>query len=125
MLEDQSAILHVNLDHVTLFETTAQQLARDRRFEQSLYRSAQRSGTIDWVKALQYQILLHRLGQAEADLLFAQAPHELTNLKIDDLGKILHGQRIEEDDLINAIEKLRAEGLLERLIHLTPFLFEI
>jgi hypothetical protein len=45
------------------------------------------------------------------------------DLDVDDLLHVVEAKRMEEDDLIDAVEKLRPEMLAERLGHLPPHAF--
>ena len=60
------------------------------------------------------------LRQLTLKLLLRQTPVEGSKLQVDDADDVVLGQRLVEDNLVETVEEFRAEGALEKLLHLLP-----
>ena len=73
--------------------------------------SLQRPRTVDRVEALPGEELLRRVRELELDLALGQAGPKSTQLDVDDLLDVVSTERIEDHDLVDTVEELRAEVL--------------
>ena len=60
-----------------------------------------------------------RVGQFNGDAMLAQATGNFLHLQINDLNDLLFGQRVENDNLINTIQELRAEVVAQGILNVT------
>lgn len=92
--------------------------------EHGLYRvlhvPAQRSCAVLGVVGLVHNEVLGGFRQLQMNLLICQPVIQLGNLQVDDAGDVLLGQRLVEHNLIQPVQKLRAEAAAEKPLHLLP-----
>ena len=79
------------------------------RLDMLLYISLQRSCAVYRVVAVVYDILLCCVRQTDRQLLIRDAPVQILDRQIYDIANIVLGQRLEEYDLIQPVQKLRSE----------------
>ena len=105
---------------VALAELALQHAHRQRVEHPALDGPLQRPRAIRRVVALCDQHVLRPVGQLDVDLAILEPLHEAAQLDVDDLPHLLARQRVEEDDLVDAVEELRPEVLAQRVHHLAP-----
>src|SRR5262249_5060609 len=81
-------------------------------------RAFQRTRAVVGVLADADQVGLGGIGKLERDVTVLQSKPKIFKLNVDDLLQVLLGQRVEDDDLIHAIEKLRTEVLPHLVQHI-------
>ena len=110
LAEHQLAIPAIHGDDGAGGDAALQQLAAEHGLHGVLHIAAQGTGTKLGVIGLVHNELLGGIRQMAGDLLVSQAAVELVNLQVDDLGDVLLGQRLVEDNLIQTVQELRTEG---------------
>ena len=80
----------------------------------------QRPGPVDGVVSGLNDLRLGGGGEDCGELLIGQALVQAVQQQVDDMGYILLGQGLVEDNFIQPVEELRAEGALQQLIDLVP-----
>ena len=85
-----------------------------------LQEAAQGTCAVDGVVGAVDDKLLGLFGQLHGELLVGQTAVEAGEQQVDDVGDVVLGQGLVEDDLVQTVEELGAEGALEQLIHLLP-----
>ena len=90
-------------------------------------RIASGSSTRRWIVRFKRPRAVHRvvafgddeplggLGELDVDLALLQTLEQPADLDVDDLRHVLDAERVEEDDLVDAVEELRPEVLPQRL----------
>jgi hypothetical protein len=74
------------------------------------------AGTELLVVALLGQEVLGLVGELQVVAQLGDALVQVAQFDVDDLVDVLPLQRVEHDDVIDAVEELRSEGLLQRLL---------
>ncbi len=83
----------------------------------SLNGSLEGAGAVDGIIAFLGQEPPGCLGQFQPDVPFGQQRPQPTQLDVHDLHQILHGQGVEDDDLVYAVQEFRAEVAVQLLQH--------
>src|SRR5215216_627984 len=109
----EGELVHVRIDDdgVALLKLALEHLERQRVQHAALDRALERAGAVDRVVALLDEQVLGGVGELERDLALAQAAHEAGELDLDDLAQLLLRERVEDDDLVDAVDELRREVL--------------
>src|SRR5690349_5744666 len=92
-----------------------EQFPPDRGFELALDHPPERPRTVDRVVAMLGEVVARLIGQFELDLALFEALAQPLDLNIDDLAQLFLVQRMEHDDLVDAVQELRPEMLPQRL----------
>ena len=111
--DDKLAIFHVDRDRFAGENAASQDLFRDERFDRVLDIPAQRPRAELRVVRRVDDELLGRICQLAAQLLVGKTAVERVDLQIDDARDIVLRERLIEDDLVEPVEKLRAERVVE------------
>ena len=85
-----------------------QKLFAQHGFHGVLHIAAQGTGTEFRIVPFVYNVLLGGIRQAAGDLLRFQTLVQLGNLQVDDLGDVVLGQGLIEDNLVQTVQELRA-----------------
>src|SRR5579859_766958 len=93
------------------------QLGRNMVFDFVLNETAQRTYTVFSIVAFVEQILFGASRQLQAQALLLQAGGEFADLQIDNMENIFFGKRAENDELVDAVQKLRTHAFLEFVEH--------
>ena len=75
----------------------------------------QRSGPIRWIIPFLHEEFLGPVGELNLDFAIGEPLHQPAQLDVDDLLHVLARQRMEHDDLVDAVEELRPEVLAQGL----------
>ena len=81
----------------------------DASLELMLQIAFERSRSVDGVEAGASDELASFFRQFEGHTQFRQSPAKIGHLEVDDLLELCQGQRFEEDDVVDAVEKLGPE----------------
>src|SRR5437870_5165831 len=86
--------------------------SRESSFSSSRW-IARRSGTCTelGIEADLRQVLDRRIRKLDFDVLGAQAPRDAVEHQARDLNELLLRQRLEDDDLVDPVDELRAEAV--------------
>src|SRR5439155_8906629 len=114
-LEDQLAVPRVHVHGVAFHELALEQSQREWVLDQALDRALERAGAVGGVPAGLGEDLLRRIRQLEPEASLGEALADTPQLQLDDLGDLLLRERPELDDLVDPVEKLRAEDIGHRL----------
>src|SRR5439155_21243354 len=90
-------------------------LLRGARLHLLLDGAAKRARPVDRVIAALGQVLLGAVGEVERQVAVGQAGLEPRELEVDDLAHVGARQRVEDDDVVDAVEELGPEVLAERV----------
>ena len=99
----------VDADAISLLKFTVEDLETERIEDFSLDDSSQRSSAVSGIIAFLDQESFGVIGELQANLSVAKALEEPLELEVDNLGDLPIIQTVEDDDLIDAIEKLGTE----------------
>src|SRR5262245_45570673 len=108
-IQSAAGLVVIDEDRLALVDFAFQKAASERGFDLTLDRAFQRSGAVIRIEAGLRQMRARRVGQLQIDVAFGQAPPEPVELYLDDLFQMLFGQRMEDDDLVHAVEEFGAE----------------
>src|SRR5882724_12496100 len=89
----------------------------------SLDGAPQRAGAVNRIVSFAREQFLGRIGEFQCDLLLLKALRQTAKLDFDDFLQIVLGQPIENDDLINAVEKLGTEMCAQCVHYESPACF--
>ena len=93
----------------------------EARFHLLLNRPLERAGAVDRIVARLHQMRPCRIGQRELDVAIGQALAQARELDFHDLLQMLLIERMEDDDLVDAVEKLgpetAAQFVHDRILH--------
>src|SRR5581483_1488469 len=95
----------------------AEQFHRQRILYQALNRPLQWPRAVDRVETFAGQQLFRGLYKRERNLPFGEHLSQSLELDFDDLPEVLNAQPLEDDDVINAVEKFRLERVAQLLHH--------
>src|SRR6202140_2286559 len=115
----------VDSDRVALAELALQQHHRQRVLYEALNRALQGTGSIDRVPTTLREQLACGISDHEVHPSVRQPVFESLQLNIDDGGQLLLGQRLEDDHLVDAVEKLGAEVFSQHGDHRVTHSFEV
>ena len=79
-----------------------------------LHIAAERTGAKLGIVGFVYDEGLGGLGEAANNLLVRQTLIELVDLQVDDLGDVVLGQGLVEDDFIQPVQELGTEGPMQQ-----------
>src|SRR5579875_292981 len=105
------------LDDIAFLEPARQNLLGKRIFEQALNRAAQRPGSVGRIIAVPGDEVLDLIGDVELHALSLDPALKVRRHEIDDASDLFLGELLEADDLIDAVQELRSEGLLHGIHH--------
>ena len=93
-------------------------LLRQRRFDLLLDGALERPRAVHRVVAAVRQIVARGVGEVEGEVAVGQPLLEPAELDVDDLPDVVALERVEDDDVVDAVQELGAEVLAQRLHHL-------
>src|SRR4051812_29512672 len=105
-------------DVITFRETTLEDRQRQGILQQALDRAFERSSTESRVVTLGCEHFSGSRCQLERELSLSEQLLEPLELQVDDMLNLLLAERTEDDDVINAVEKLGTEVLTQSAQHL-------
>lgn len=105
--------IDVDSDAVAGGEVSGEDALRQGVLDSTLDGAAQGASTVGRVVAFLHQCGACRLGDFEVDVAFGQARAHLVQEQVGDHCELGLGERLEDDDLVDAVEELGAEGLLQ------------
>src|SRR3954447_16957485 len=108
--DDELVVLAVDGDRRSVADVASDQRPRDARLDLALDEAPQRARAVDRVVALARDERARRLGDLEREPPVGEAGAGAGELEVDDLLDLLEGERLEEDDLVDAVEELGAEA---------------
>ncbi len=109
LLEHDPAVFDVDDDVVPLAKLTLEHAHGEGVEHPALNRALERSGSVGRFVSLVDEHALGCIGKGYVNLPIFQASHQPTKLNVDDLLEMLAAERVEEDDLVNPVQELRAE----------------
>ena len=101
----------VDPDRLAFVEFSFEDLEAERIENLFLDRALQRPRAVNRIVAFARDQCLGGIGQLERDLLLLETFRQAAQLDLDDLLQVLLVQPVEDDDLVDAIQKLRPEML--------------
>ena len=113
-------VFHRHLHDVARFHGALEQLLGERILEVTLDGAPHRTRAISRIVSLVDHEFVRRLVEHNLDLLQLQAALHLVHFQIDDLHQIRLLERVEDNDLIEPIQKLRLKDALRLLENLVP-----
>src|SRR5262249_60178303 len=108
------ASLRVRRGPVARAELAVEDFQRERVLYHSLDRALERPRAVNGVVAPFGQQRFRRVGDLDRNLPIRQQALEALELDLDDVLDLLAPERIEDHDLVDAVQELGLEGLLER-----------
>src|SRR4051794_808676 len=108
--DDELVVLGVDGDRRPVADVASDQRPRDARLDLALDEAPQRARAVHRVVALARDERARRLGDLEREPPVAKAGADAGELQVDDLLDLLQGERLEEDDLVDAVEELGPEA---------------
>src|ERR1700730_16955295 len=116
--DDQLALLDGDLDGLAFLDTAFEDQRRQRVLQAALDHPLERPGAIDRIVAAVGQPLHRPAVEVESDLATGQELAQLSELDVDDVRHVSPAQPVEQQDLVEPVEKLRPEGAAYLLHHL-------
>src|SRR5215510_6471276 len=109
--EIQFPALRVEIDEngLAVADFAFQDAASERRFDLALDRAFERSRPVIRIIARADQMSARGVGQLQFDVAVGQALSQPVELYLDDLFQMFFRQRVEDDDLVHAIQKFGPE----------------
>jgi hypothetical protein len=107
--------VHANLDRITFAKFAGEDSLCQRVFDALLDDALQRAGAEDGVVAFLGEEFFGFRIDRQSHVSIREALAQVAELDVYDLRKLLLAQRMENDRLVNAIEKFRAKRLLEQV----------
>src|SRR6516162_6373812 len=105
----QVAGFHVNVNGITLAELALENFNGQRIQDPALDRALQRPRPVRRVIALLDDQILRAIGQLHSDLPILQPLDQPAQLDVDDVPHLVASQRMEDDDLVHAVDELGPE----------------
>src|SRR5713101_3139905 len=102
----ERAVFGIDMDDLALVDFAFQNVDAERVENFFLDRAFQRARAVNRIVTFARDQVLGRIGKIERDLLLFEPFRQATKLDFDDLLEVVLGEAIENDDLIDAIEKL-------------------
>src|SRR5262249_39249859 len=93
-------------DGLAVADLAFEQLPAEGGLQLLLERALQRARPVGRLVADADEVLAGGVGQLQGDLAIREALPQPRQLDVDDLLQVLHAQRVEHDDLIDAVEEL-------------------
>src|ERR1700674_750450 len=115
----------VDSDRVALAELAFEQHHRQRVLYEALNRALEGTGSIYGVPTTLREQLAGGISDHEVHPAVRQPVFESLQLNIDDGGQLLLGQRLEDDHLVDSVEKLGAEVFSQHGDHGVTHSFEV
>ena len=109
----------IDLDLVALEEAPFEHQKCQWILDEALNRSLQRTCPERLIVTLCRKLMLRRRCQLDRQFSLRQQLIQLPELKTNDVLDLLFTKRLEDDDVVNAIEKLRTEVLTQRTCNLS------
>src|SRR5208283_398103 len=112
----------MDVKRVARFDVAAQELFGKWILEEFLDCAPHRAGAVCRVVPFVDQEFYRRRIELDFDGLRSDASDDLRDFEIDNLGQILTAKRVEDDDVVQTVQKLRFEGSLRFLKNLVAHL---
>src|SRR3954469_16311715 len=119
----QSIAAAVDHHRVAFEEVALEHPERERIEHQPLNRALERPRAVDRIVSFTRELFLGRFGELDVNFPLLEAPDQTRNLNVDDPLQVLAIERMEEDDLVDAVEELGPEVVAQRLGDLAPHPF--
>ena len=116
--DDKLVVLYIDRDRLAGKDAAGQDLLRNERFDRVLDIPAQGPRAELRVIGRVDDELLGAIRELAAQLLIRESLIERIDLQVDDARDICLRERLIEDDLVEPVEKLRAEGVVEQGVDL-------
>ena len=113
MLEDERAVLLVHADDLAGVPQALQQLLGERVLDERLDGAAQRAGAVDGIGAPLGDEVARGVGELDGHTLGHEAVAQVGDHELHDAAELLGGERLEDHDLVHAVQELGTEVLLE------------
>src|SRR4029079_12497644 len=108
----------VDPDHRTVWNLTGEDFVGERVLEIFLHGALQRPCAIDRVVTDAPEPGARGIGEVEPDLAILEQLREPRDLDVDDRAHVAGTEAVEQDDLVEAVEKLGPEMRANHLHHL-------
>ena len=115
--EHQLAALRIHLDRIAIAEPAGQDRLRQRVLQLLLDRALERSRTVDRIEADVSEQLESLVAQFDADAALAQSLLQPAQLDPRDRLDLRLVQRVEDHDVVQPVDELRAEMRLHHAHH--------
>src|SRR5262249_17598317 len=115
---EPAARLPADVDGRAVADRRSDALPGQGRLDLLLDGALERPGPVDRVVAAVREIVTRRLAELEREVAIRQTECEPAELDVDDLPYVLAVERVKDDDVVDAVQKLRTEVLPERRQHL-------
>src|SRR6185312_1251277 len=113
--ESELPIAYRHADGIARPELAAQNPLRQRVLHLLLDGTLQRPGAVHRVEPGLAEQVARLVIERELDVPFEQALAQVLELDVDDAADLLHAERAEHDDVVDAVDELRPEVLLHDL----------
>src|SRR2546425_11984240 len=123
LFELQTRVAHVDDDLVALAELAFEHPERQRVEDAPLDGPFQGPRAVHRIVTLGDQKILRVVRELDHNLPLLEPLQQVVRLDVDDLLHVVDAERVEEDDLVDAVQELRSEVLPERLGDLPPDTF--
>src|SRR5438552_3403834 len=107
----------MNVDGLAFADFAFENIDAERVENFSLNRASKRSRAVNRIISFARQQFLGGIGELERDLLLLQPFRQPAKLNLYDLFQIVFRQAVENDDLIDAIQKFWTEMRTQRIHH--------
>ena len=113
----QHALVHADADPIARLELAAEDLLRQRIFDLLLDRALERPRTVDRIEARLAEQSRAPVSSSSSMLRSSSRRRSSPELDLDDRADLLGAERMEHDDVIDAVDELRPEILLHDFHH--------
>src|SRR5690606_8540111 len=110
-------LVEAHSDLVAFLHVLVDDLFGHRVLDVLLDRALQRACAELLIVAFLAEEILGLIGQLQVVAQFADALVHIAQLNVDDLVDVLALERVEHDDVVDAVQELRCEGLLQGFLH--------
>src|SRR6266404_4338991 len=111
-------LIRVHHNMVAVQHRAVENFQRQRILHQLLNRPFQRTRSEVWIVAFGEEQLFRRVGELQRNFAIGQQAAQVFQPQVDDLHQLFLAQRMEDDDVVHAIQELRLEMPMQRLHHL-------
>ena len=105
----QRAVCGVNADGLSFAEFAFEDVDTERIENFSLNGAPQRSRAVNGIVTFACEQCLCGVGQLDRDLLLFETFRQTTKRNLDDLLQLIFTEPVENDDLVDAVQKLRTK----------------
>lgn len=112
-------VFHVGPDRLIVHNLTRENEARERIADLLLHKSLERTRTVGRVETALSEPLLSGIAHIERNAAILEARRERSNLEVDDMAQLFSSERVEQHDVVEAVEELwferSAHGVHDRV----------